>query len=252
MYRLLSEAVQPFTLAYLGTLLAVLVLWTAGRLPARAGRWIGVGLVVLGAASSPITANLAIGLLERQFLPAGSAVLAADSIVVLGGGVRKAGPLQPESVLSEGSIVRTLHAAHLYHSGPPRPVVIAGGTAERTPPPGPLMAELLVRLGVPDEAIVMEDRSRTTHENAQQAVRLLRARGLVRPALVTEAVHMPRSVRTFRAQGVDVIAAGCNYRFKVFDLDPLWLVPTAAAASSVRTAVHEWIGMVWYWATGRL
>jgi len=110
------------------------------------------------------------------------------------------------------------------------------------------MAELLRTLGVPEHDIIVEDQSRNTFENARESARLLRSRGLARPALVTEATHLARSVLVFRAQGVDVIAAGVNYR--VSDLGDDWLhsfLPDAGAASTVRLVTHEWVGMLWYW-----
>ena len=252
MYRLASEALQPFTFFVVFTLLAFLGLWSLERIATRRALPVVIGLLALWVASTPVASNVAVALLESQHPPASREALRdTDAIVVLAGGVRDADELRPEAVLAEGSLVRTLCAARLYHAGPARPMIVAGGSATGPPAPGPLMAGLLVELGVPEEDVIVEDQSRNTFENARESVRLLRERGLTRPALVTEAVHLPRSVRSFHAQGMQVVPAGCNYRASQFGGDLMWLLPNAGAASLVRVALHEWIGIMWYSLTGR-
>ncbi len=252
MYRLASEAFQPFTFFVVFTLLAFFGLWSLERLATRRALPVVIGVLALWVVSTPVASNLPVALLERQHPPASREALRdTDAIVVLAGGVRSAGELRPDAVLAEGSIIRTLHAARLYRAGQPRPVIVTGGSATGPPAPAPLMAELLVELGVAEVDVIVEDQSRNTSENARESVRLLRKRGLTRPALVTEAVHLPRSVRSFHAQGMQVVPAGCNYRTEQFRGDLMWLLPNAGAASLVRVALHEWIGIVWYSLSGR-
>ena len=64
---------------------------------------------------------------------------------------------------------------------------------------------------------------------------------------------MPRSMMSFRGQGVEVTPSGCNYRVSATTGEGMYrLLPSAGAASLVRLVAHEWIGIVWYWLNGRL
>jgi uncharacterized SAM-binding protein YcdF (DUF218 family) len=124
------------------------------------------------------------------------------------------------------------------------------------------MAELLRALGVPEDAIVLEERSRTTWENGVEARRILAERGVTRVLLVTSAMHMPRSVGVFRAQGIEVVPAPTDFR--IVDLMPAtslnarlrralaWTVPSASTLELSSTVIHEWLGIIAYWLEGRL
>src|SRR5690606_30182135 len=73
------------------------------------------------------------------------------------------------------------------------------------------MTELLVALGVPEEAILPEDRSRNTYENALYVRELLAQADSNEIVLVTSALHMPRSVAIFERQGFSVTPAPVDY-----------------------------------------
>ena len=115
------------------------------------------------------------------------------------------------------------------------------------------MGDLLQLLDVDPSDIIIESDSTNTFENARETARILNERGLRHVTLVTEATHMPRSVMSFRGQGVEVTPSGCNYRVSATTGEGMYrLLPSAGAASLVRLVAHEWIGIVWYWLNGRL
>jgi uncharacterized SAM-binding protein YcdF (DUF218 family) len=90
----------------------------------------------------------------------------------------------------------------------PALVVASGGFADADdtgPTPAETLAAALVTLGVPAEIIEREARSRNTREQALFAADLLGRRQIRRFVLVTEAHHMPRAVRAFRALGFDPV-----------------------------------------------
>jgi len=66
------------------------------------------------------------------------------------------------------------------------------------------LAEELVRGGVSRESVVLERASRNTRENARNAARILRGRGVGRVVVVTCAWHLPRAAGLFRREGLDV------------------------------------------------
>jgi len=100
----------------------------------------------------------------------------ADAIVVLGGEVLYRPP-------------RTLE---LYQEGAAPQILVSGlGDCEE-------YRTLLVGKGVPQSAIQLECRSRTTRENAQFSVPLLRALGARRVIIVTSWFHSRRALHCFR------------------------------------------------------
>ncbi len=117
----------------------------------------------------------------------------ADAIVVLGAMVLPNG--EPSGSLR----ARTLAAVGLFHAGR-APVVVTTGAAHRHPPGEAVVARALLREnGVPEAAILIEEKSSNTHGN------LLFARGLlptaVRILVVTEPFHMARALVLARAVG---------------------------------------------------
>lgn len=58
--------------------------------------------------------------------------------------------------------------------------------------------QLLMRAGVPAGAIEIENKSTTTHENAEFTIKLLRAEKVHRAILVTSWYHSRRALATFR------------------------------------------------------
>ena len=132
-----------------------------------------------------------------------------DAIVVLGAPLTPAGVLTP--ILDE----RVAAAAALYHAGGGRFVVASGGTTQGAPRAEAIaLAEGLRAAGVDD--VVVEDRSRTTAENARLSAALLAERGARSVWLVTQPFHAKRAAWLFRRAGLDArswhIADSVQYR----------------------------------------
>jgi uncharacterized SAM-binding protein YcdF (DUF218 family) len=98
---------------------------------------------------------------------------------------------------------------------------------------------------------VTEGLSRNTVENAVFSLRLAMPRPGERWLLVTSSYHMPRSMGIFRQAGFPIEAYPVDWRTRgTADL----LRPFSTLADGLlRTdiAVHEWVGLLVYWATGR-
>ncbi len=239
---------------------AILLLLASCALCARhRGERCGVGLpmaatlaVVL--AAHPYTAWVLIKGLERQVpvVPADAAsVRAVDAIVILSGWMRQGPDGRP--ALAEDSVIRTLAGLDLYRQLGGRPVVVTGGPTSRSGgvPLAQAMADRLVAEGVNPADVLVEAHARTTYENAVLTATLLRPRGGHRVALVTEALHMPRSIRVFEAQGFAVVPVACNYVALRPPEFPMALLPGAGAAHGVQRGAHEWLGLGWYLLRGR-
>ncbi|HXW06094.1 MAG TPA: YdcF family protein [Vicinamibacterales bacterium] len=183
-------------------------------------------------------------------VPSGAGV---GAIVVLAGGVYGPSPPLNERILGRDTYLRCLYGAQLAGLWPELPVVVSGGRLDAEfPPYAATMRDELVRRGVRADRIWLEDRSRTTYENALYTAALLRERDVSTIVLVTGASHMRRAAATFRKQGLDVRPAACAYNtIESFQLrDVLW--PNRTAILWNDALVHEVLGIVWYRVRGRL
>ena len=108
------------------------------------------------------------------------------------------------------------------------------------------MAQFLRDLGVPLSAIVLEENSRSSFENAVNCAELMRLQGMDRAILVTSALHMPRSFAVLRALGVDVVPAATDFEVTEGPRTVLCWIPNSQALQRSTYALHEWIGIAVY------
>ena len=107
-----------------------------------------------------------------------------------------------------------------------------------------VMAEVL-REDFQAREVWLEDKSRTTGENALFSEKVLAQKNIDAVYLVTQAWHMPRSVVAFEKTGLKVIPAPTAFEggspFKFMDT-----LPNANAINTSYLALHELIGAFWY------
>jgi uncharacterized SAM-binding protein YcdF (DUF218 family) len=155
-------------------------------------------------------------------------------IVVLCGGCRFNGRL------SESTCARVEHGVRLFDKGlAPRLILSGGRWAPHRPACAPRMKALARSLGVPADAIIAEDRSTRTAENAREVARLLRTEGARAIVLVTSALHMRRAKLCFEKKGLEVSCA------------PTPGIGTGRHASLVvKEVLHEYLGLAYYRVRG--
>ena len=224
---------------------------------AAAGRKLLVAAAVLLAicAWSPL-GKLLLYPLETRFPPWDAAKGAPDGVLVLGG------PLDADLSLAHGGAVvsaagdRIIAAAVLAHRYPNARLMYSGGSANLVASDeareADYAAELFEGLGVARARLLMERRARNTLENAEFSKALAAPRPGERWLLVTSAFHMPRSVGLLRKAGVDVEAYPVDWRLGA-RTERLTL-STVAGDGFTRSdlAVREWMGVIAYWATGKI
>lgn len=167
----------------------------------------------------------------------------APAAVVLGGGVSTAQPPRRFRPDLGNAADRVWYAAELYHAGKAPILILSGGVDARFRgvSEAASMRVFLRDLGVPDAAIVLEEESRNTRENAKRVAALLKARGIGRILLVTSALHMPRAKRLFAAEGLEVIPAATDHEAVEQEGNVRLLLPDAAALEGSVRAVKEWV-----------
>lgn len=113
----------------------------------------------------------------------------ADCIIVLGAGTNGK---TPNAVFRE----RLNHAASLYREGYSDIILLTGGYSPGNEHSDAWIAgEYLKALGIPENAILLEERSTITQENLEFAGEIMEARELSTCILVSDPLHMKRSMR---------------------------------------------------------
>lgn len=244
---------QPLTWVLLLLLWAC---WDAGRHPARTRRIITAAVVLLLAIGWRPLVNPLLAALENKY-PEWSldATLPADvaGVVVLGGASPQGFLVQthPQSQLNDAA-ERMTAAAQLVRNYPQRRLLFTGGEgalfghgaseAQRA-------KAVFATLGLEPSALLLEEASRNTYENALFSARLPGV-DVRRPwVLVTSAWHMPRAVAAFEAQGWNVIPYPVDHRsaqnipwteYSLQDGVRLW-----------QLCLHEYVGLAAYRLLGR-
>jgi uncharacterized SAM-binding protein YcdF (DUF218 family) len=120
----------------------------------------------------------------------------ADAIVVMGAAQYDGRP-------SPLFAARIDHAIELYRTGVASRLVMTGGKAVGDRTTEAASAQLYaVTHGVPPDAILLEDRSRTTLESIHGVGELLRAHGLLDAVFVSDRPHMLRVLRMAADDGI--------------------------------------------------
>jgi uncharacterized SAM-binding protein YcdF (DUF218 family) len=173
-----------------------------------------------------------------------SAVPQAQAMVVLGGAV--APPSGKFNQIDLGSATdRVWYAARLFHAGKAPLLVLSGGSDPQRDAysEARAMAILLQDLGVPPQAMVLEENSRSTRENAAFSAALLNARGIHQILLVTSALHMPRALTLFTKQGLQVSPAPTDFEARFAPPCVLAWLPDALALDGSGRAIKELVGI---------
>ncbi|MGB1286711.1 MAG: ElyC/SanA/YdcF family protein, partial [Aggregatilineales bacterium] len=102
---------------------------------------------------------------------------------------------------------RSQHGANLWLAGRAPYILCSGGFPENRPrSEAAACAEVLMNAGVPEDAIFLEERSRSTEENALDTEEMLQRENLQSVLLVTDTYHMFRATYLFNRQGMTIFA----------------------------------------------
>lgn len=237
---------QPGNLLLLVLLIGVLSSFVYGG---RRGRVLiaFAALAFLVLAVAPVGPAMLLALEERFPRPA---VLPEriDGILVLGGAVDPALSLSYGETVFNSSLARVLAGVALARRHPEAELALVGGE-------GGLVAvglaesratsAFVVAEGIAPERVVLEERSRSTHENAIYAKSLMRPKPGQVWVLVTSAYHMPRAVASFEAVDWPVIAYPVDYK-----IDPRTGLRLnfnlLEGLGSGTLAGKEWAGLIGY------
>ena len=149
------------------------------------------------------------------------------------------------------SVDRIWYAAALYHQKLTDKIIVSGGnelldTYPDSPSQAYLMRDALIKLGVPANAIILEQEALNTRQHMPLVNALMRNQNLQgRLAIVTSASHMPRAVMNARAEHVDADAYPTDWTIPLRAKTTVnQILPRASALRDSELALKEWVALL--------
>lgn len=159
-------------------------------------------------------------------------------IVILGGGTIN---FDNKIEIGNHTLKRVLKGYEVYKVTN-YPILVTGGYIVKGIPESIIMKKKLLEFGVPESKIIVEDKSRTTKENAIFSKDILENYPVI--YLVTSYLHMKRSMNIFKKIiKKEIYPVVCDYPidFRNIYLDYL---PSAEALYAFSLFTHEVIAML--------
>ncbi|GGH21887.1 YdcF family protein [Mucilaginibacter phyllosphaerae] len=239
MYFLLSKLLLVFIMP-LTWCMALLLYAVFIKNTAKKQKLIIIALAMLYFFSNKFTADVFARMWDvAPYSPLNKTYTAA---ILLGGFVSK----DEEGVpFFNWTVERYNQTLKLYHKGIVKKVLFTGGNADLKPDgftEASYVKSELIKAGVPDSLILIDDKARNTAENAAYSKQLLQTSGLRPPyLLVTSAFHMRRARLIFKKAGIDFIPYPCQY-MTAKHFTPGDFIPGVDAMSQWGLYIKEVIG----------
>lgn len=151
---------------------------------------------------------------------------------------------------------RLWQAIQLYHLGKIKKILLSGdsgyvfkkGLHESTQ-----LKKILIAQNIPSTDIVIEAKSRNTHENAKETARYIKRNKLNKKTflLITSAIHMRRAQACFLKEGVTCSSFTTDhYNTDAETASITSLIPSADGFIMWQRIVKEWVGTLTYRISG--
>lgn len=209
--------------------------WKAGLVFLLSGVFLYLGSI------SPVVNFLGEGLERKEYE---YEKIEPQAYVVLGGGsIESDMSVEP----TRGALKRVVKGVELYNENP-KPIYISGGKLfGSTESEAEIYKDLMIKLGVPSQDIIVEGESRNTLENAKFIKKNLE-RNVESIGLITSAIHMPRSMYTFKKEleGVNIIPFKCDFLHNKKDSFIHNYIPRYDNLMNSNSILWEYVGIVYY------
>ena len=237
--KILSALILPPTSLII---LGGIGLWIARKHP-RSGKGLtAFSLAAILVLSIPVTGNALLQSLETLPPINQAEIQDIQAIVILGGGNNTEAPeFDNKDTVNRWTLQRIRYGAYLQKMTG-KPILVTGGAPFGGHPEADAMAETLQRDFLAKD-IWTEDRSKDTAESAAFSAATLKANGIERIAIISQAWHLPRAVKLFEQQGLTVYPAPTGYTQEDNELIVRWL-PKASALDKSSIAIKEYLGRI--------
>ena len=172
----------------------------------------------------------------------------ANCILVFAGGVGESGKA------GQGFEERVKYSVELYKKGFAKYIIFSSGYMYTFKEPL-VMKAVAVELGVPQEAIILEDKASGTYENVKFSGDILRKHGWHNVILVSSLYHMRRASLVFNKLCKDIKVTYVPVEYGIFYSHPekdelgrkIW---KRINIEQIRGILHEYLAIIYYWHKG--
>ena len=257
--KMMLQLMSPVSLSLFISLIGLLLLLFTKR--QRAGKvFVSIGLFLIVLFSYSVIPDYLLRSLEGKYSPYyiqhsnKSSVLEGRHpvkfVVVLGGGHISDPKLPITSQIGEESLVRLIEGIRIYKKYSYAKLIVSGGRGFDPIPNAEVMAHVAKELGVDENDIILESRSKDTKDEAKFIKPLV---GNDHFILVTSASHMPRSIAMFKKLGMNPIPAPTGHLvIRKQGLSPSSFFPGAGNLRKAERIFHEYLGIAWAKLRGQI
>lgn len=171
----------------------------------------------------------------------------SDCIVVFAGGVGESG------MAGQGYEERVQYAVELYKRGFARHIIFSSGHTYLFEEPL-IMKALAVSLGIPEEAIFLEDKSKNTYENVEFSKSILEKNKWREILLVSSPYHMRRVSLVVKKNAPEIRAVYTPIPKSLFygqsNNVKGKIMHKQINTEQIKGLLHEILGIIYYWHKG--
>ena len=171
----------------------------------------------------------------------------AEAIIVASAGVH------PSGAPTHSSAIRAHAAGLLYLEKWAPEIIVAGGVTEPYEPPLEIkgIRLILMGMGIPDEAILVETKSKNTYENGLAISKILDGKNIKRVLVVSHDYHLFRLVSVMRKYNFEIIPFKAN-RTYTHAPSNWWHQFEWENFNRLKTVAHEYLGIAIYKLTNKI
>lgn len=237
--KILGVLLMPLPMATIGVLLSLILFRKKKKKTARAV--MSISLLATFLLSLPAISYQIGAPLERAYPQYdGTPVV----FVAVHGGYHSSDSAKPiTSWLSSISMVRLMEGIRIYQLNPGSKLLLSGYSGQDKISQAETMARVAESFGVPRSDMVLEPKTKDTEEEAIAWSKYVKGAAF---AVVTSAIHMPRTMMWYQEYGAMPIPAPTEYKYGGDgEIDWWGLIPSARALRSSESAWYEYLGVVW-------
>ncbi len=172
-----------------------------------------------------------------------------DAILILGGGLNEGrSPIFGEDLYPKEYTLSRLIYGYLVWKKLMVPIILSGGRPLMRLPgtEADVMKDFLVKLGVPDSFLIVENKSRNTYENAIYSLKICKDSDFNHIILITSAFHLMRAMKLFSEKGITIYPAPSSYLTEAHPYTWISFLPHANYLYYSFLGLKERVGMLFY------
>lgn len=236
--------ISGYILNPLAWIIVLLIVAVLIRKPAKRKRLTIISLLLLLLFTNPFIGDEAIRAWERPL--SGDVRSKYEAAIVLGGDIVSYDKPSDRLIFRSGAD-RLLQAIDLYKNGSIKKIIISGGSGhllykDRTE--ASFVKKYLLRIGVDNKDILIENTSKNTFENAKYTAKLLQKNDITDSLLlITSSLHMRRAAACFEKQSISVKEYPTSKitGSRIKDVDHLF-IPSIKTLENWNKLIHELLG----------